>query len=379
MNQAVSTISSSGYRRIVKPILFTRQPDAVHSAMLDLAVKVQRRAWLLRALDGAWAYQNPEALAQTYNGMTFKNPVGLSAGFDKNIQLAPLLKAIGFGFMEGGSVTYHHCDGNPRPWFYRLPAARSLVVHAGLGNEGSLRAYQTIRAYQDHLFDDFPLNVSIAKTNAPTTVSTLQAVQDYTASIHRLQSLPEVSMFTLNISCPNAFGGEAFTTPGRLDQLLRTVEEMEISQPIFIKMPSDLEWRQFKKLLAVADKHVVAGVTICNLAKGHARARLRDQLPEAIPGGLSGKPTWELSNRLIRDTYRAYGDRFTIIGVGGIFSAEDAYTKITLGANLVELITGMIFEGPQLIGRINKGLVQLLRQDGFTTISQAVGSRAHYN
>jgi dihydroorotate dehydrogenase (fumarate) len=138
-------------------------------------------------------------------------------------------------------------------------------------------------------------------------------------------------------------------------------------------MPISLEWDTFKKLLAVANEHQVAGITIGNLAKDRSRIKVLDPLPENIEGGLSGKPTWELSNNLIQKTYQTYHERFIIIGVGGIFSAEDAYMKIKLGASLVELITGMIFEGPQLIGQINQGLVRLLEKDGYKTIREAIG------
>lgn len=141
-------------------------------------------------------------------------------------------------------------------------------------------------------------------------------------------------------------------------------------------MPSHLKWEYFGELLDVADKHNVMGVTIGNLAKDRAQANLMDPLPDAIKGNLSGKPTWELSNNLIRQTYKNYGKRFVIIGVGGIFCAEDAYTKIKMGATLVELISGLIFEGPQLIGQINKDLVSLLEKDGYNSITEAIGAEA---
>lgn len=376
MNNMISAMSSAGYRHVAKPLLFMRPPDTVHANMLQIAHHVQRHPALLHVLHKSWAYENPHFLSQNYHGITFRNPVGLSAGFDKNFELVPLIKAIGFGFMEGGSVTYYPCAGNPKPWFYRLPASKSLVVHAGLGNNGVVASINRLNGYSRHLFDDFPLNVSVAKTNSPSAATDQQAIKDYVGSLHLMHSQQLASMFTINISCPNTYGGEPFTTPKRLDALLERVDTLHISQPVFVKMPSDMPWSKFKQLLAVIADHDVAGVTICNLAKSRERARLKDDLPDYIPGGLSGKPTWDLSNNLIRETYRAYGARFTIIGVGGIFSAQDAYTKITLGASLVELITGMIFEGPQLIGAINRGLVDLLAADGYHNISEAIGTKA---
>jgi dihydroorotate dehydrogenase (fumarate) len=183
-------------------------------------------------------------------------------------------------------------------------------------------------------------------------------------------------MITLNISCPNTYGGEPFTTPDRLDQLLSAVDRLRLKQPIFVKMPSHLSWREFDQLLRVIATHHIDGVTIGNLAKDRKAAKLSDPLPDTIKGGLSGKPTQKPTDDLICKTYLKYGKRFVIIGVGGIFTAEDAYRKIQLGASLVELITGMIFEGPQRIGQINQGIVALLERDGYKHISEAVGTIA---
>lgn len=374
MNNVLSSASASSYKRVIKPLLFKQQPDAVHNRLLKSGAHLQQFRTISSLLRMSWAYDNEAALSQKLHGLTFHNPVGLSAGFDKNFELPLLLKAIGFGFMEGGSLTYHPCVGNPRPWFYRLPNSQSLVVHAGLANEGVQPIIERLDHYPPDTFTNFPLNISIAKTNSPQTCSDETAIADYTGSLVALQKAGAGDMFTLNISCPNTYGGEPFTTPGRLANLLTAVDALKLQQPLFIKMPCHLSWTEFEKLLKVAEKHNVTGLTISNLAKDRGHAKLADPLPDSVRGGLSGKPTWELSNELIRRTYISYGQRFTIIGVGGIFSAEDAYQKIRCGASLVELITGMIFEGPQLIGRINQGLVRLLERDGYTHISQAIGA-----
>ena len=323
-----------------------------------------------------WGYKNKAMLGQTIAGVNFQNPVGLSAGFDKNFQVLPIMKAIGFGFMEGGSLTYEKCLGNPTPWFARLPKTKSLVVHVGLANQGVKTIMLRLRQYAPSTFTNFPLNISVAKTNSMKAASETAAILDYVGSLRVIKKSGIGSMVTLNISCPNTYGGEPFTTPEKLDPLLQHVDSVKLQQPVFVKMPSDLEWSKFEALLAVIVRHRVTGVTICNLAKDRSALTLKDPLPDHILGGLSGKATWELSNRLIHQTYLKYGDRLVIIGVGGVFSAEDAYTKIKLGASLVELITGMIFVGPQLIGQINKGLVGLLQTDGYSNIGQAIGADA---
>lgn len=374
MNIAISTIAKHAYARLAKPILFLQNPDNVHEKLLRSGRNLQKIGLLRALIHGSWAYANKEMLSQTIHGITFPNPVGLSAGFDKNIELAPLLKAVGFGFMEGGSLTFQESIGNPRPWFYRLPKSQSLVVNAGLANKGVEAIIKNLNAYSPTTFVNFPLNISIAKTNSPEAASETDAIADYIGSLKSLQKEHLGAMLTLNISCPNTYGGEPFTTPERLHHLLTAVDALHLHQPLFIKMPSDLNWPDFKKLLDVADKHSVAGVTISNLAKNRAILALKDPLPDSIKGNLSGRPTRALSNYLISKTYHTYKDRFTIIGAGGIFSAEDAYEKIQFGANLVELVTGLIFEGPQLIGQINRNLEKLLQHDGYSNVSEARGT-----
>lgn len=373
MISVISCTSSLSYKFIVKPILFKFKPDSVHNTIVKIGSRLQRYRPARYFIKTSWAYKNDELLGQNVAGIYFQNPVGLSAGFDKNFELARILKAIGFGFMEGGSLTYHKCEGNPRPWFHRLPNTKSLVVYAGLANNGVRTIIKTLNSYPSDTFKDFPLNISVAKTNSKETCTDEEAVADYVGSLKQLQKSKLGDMYTLNISCPNTYGGEPFTTPKRLESLLYSVDQLNIKIPLFIKMPAHLPWKEFKELLKVADKHDVQGLTISNLAKDRNQAKLLDPLPEKHKGNLSGKPTWDLSNDLIRQTYITYNKRFVIIGVGGIFSAEDAYTKIKLGASLVELITGMIFEGPQLIGQINKGISELLVKDGFQNVSEAIG------
>lgn len=377
MNTLLSKTTTIIYQKVAKPVLFKFKPDAVHNSLVRTGKIVQRVPPLRGLLRMVWSYQNEQYLGQDLLGIRFRTPVGLSAGFDKNFELIPLLRAVGFGLMEGGSLTYYPCEGNPRPWFYRLPKTKSIVVNAGLGNDGSEAIIARIKAYKPAVFQDFPLNISVAKTNSKAACTDEGAVEDYAGSVKAIKDAGVGSMVTLNISCPNTYGGEPFTTPERLEMLLTAIDAIEFGKPIFIKMPSDLSWEKFKKLLEVADRHNVQGLTISNLAKDRSKIELKDPLPDSVKGNLSGAPVWRLSNELIRQTYLEYGDRFVIIGVGGVFNAEDAYVKIKLGANMVEMITGMIFEGPQVVGQINKGLVELLKKDGYTNISQAVGVDAH--
>lgn len=376
VNRLLSGSLSIAYRHIAKPILFRQSPDNVHRKMLAVGSLVQKNVLFRNLTRFALAYDNKPYLSQKLHGIKFNNPIGLSAGFDKNFELPPLIRSIGFGFMEGGSLTLEPCRGNPKPWFYRLPKTKSIVVHAGLANQGVRENVRRIKNYPKSILSGFPLNISVAKTNSPGACSEASAIGDYIGSLRVLQRSGVGDMVTLNISCPNTYGGEPFIKPGKLGRLLAQVDSLKLQQPVFIKMPIDLPWPEFRGLLEIITKHNIAGVIIGNLVKDRSKVDLKDPLPPEVQGGLSGKPTWNLSNNLIRRTYHEYGERLTIIGVGGVFSAKDAYIKIRLGASLVELITGMIYQGPQIIGQINHDLVRLLERDGLTNIAQAIGRDA---
>ena len=166
MNTLISRTTTIAYKKAVKPLLFTQQPDKVHEHLLSSGSKLQKASPLRELINRSWAYKNP-ALSQNVFGLDFLNPVGLSAGFDKNFELPPILKSVGFGFMEGGSLTYKPYEGNPRPWFTRLPKSKSIVVYAGLANQGVENIIKRLEGYPSNVFKNFPLNISVAKTNSP--------------------------------------------------------------------------------------------------------------------------------------------------------------------------------------------------------------------
>jgi dihydroorotate dehydrogenase (fumarate) len=374
MNRPLSAATHAIYKHVAKPVLFTIHPDKTHDYMLSSARFLQKIGVVRVLWRTAWSYQNTAVLGQKLHGIPFINPVGLSAGFDTNFELAPLMKSIGFGLMEGGSLTFEPCAGNPRPWFYRLPKTQSFVVNKGLANQGVDAIMKRLQAYPADTFHNFALNISVAKTNTKTSGTDKGAIADYVGSLRAIKKAGVGQLVTLNISCPNTYGGEPFTTPERLDKLLTATDAVELAQPVFVKMPSDKAWPEFQELLAVIARHNITGVTIHNLQKTREGVHPGDKLTDDIKGNLSGKPTQKTSDELIANTYKQFGDKLTIIGVGGIFNAADAYAKIRLGASLVGMVTGLIFEGPQVVGQINHGLVKLLERDGFTNISQAIGA-----
>lgn len=354
------------YVNFLKPVFFAFDPEDVHDLMTKAGV-ILGKYKITRGLTSlAFSYSNP-ILMQKILGINFPNPVGLAAGFDKDALLTDILPSVGFGFMEVGSITGEPCKGNERPRLWRLPNSEALVIFYGLKNKGC-------RAISRHLNSknfDIPLGTSIAKTNSPDTCDLKSGVDDYVKAYRSFTRIGDY--FTVNISCPNAFGGEPFTAPDRLDNLLSAIDEIKTGKPVFLKISPDLSDKQLSDVIAVCDKHKVDGFISSNLTKKRDNPKIKDEkVPEK--GGISGRVVEDLADEQIKKIYKMTGGKYVIMGCGGIFNAEDAYKKIRAGASLLQLITGMIFEGPQMIGDINLGLVRLLERDGFKNISEAVGA-----
>jgi len=362
-----TNLQASLYKHLFKPLAFRTDPERVHDTITTIGHWAGNHLLSQRFARRLWFYAHP-ALEQDVLGIHFSNPVGLAAGFDKDGHLTDILPDVGFGFEEVGSVTGESCEGNPKPRLWRLPKSQSLVVYYGLKNEGAERISKRLA----HKTFRFPVGISVAKTNNPQTCETAVGVADYLKAMNVFVSIGDY--FTINISCPNAFGGEPYTSPSLLKQLLEETDKVETTHPMFLKMPADLSFDQVDELVEIAKQHRIDGLILSNLTKRYDRTEVDQQEVSPITkGGLSGKPTFEASNELLKHLYKTVGDRFVLIGTGGIFTAEDAYKKIRSGATLVQLATGMIFQGPQAIGQINQGLVNLLHRDGFTHLSEAIG------
>lgn len=366
------------YKCVIKPLLFLLTPDFTHKLIVFCGRVAQALPPVRWAIRKSWSFQD-KSLRQEINSVTFSNPIGLSAGFDKNVQLSPLMEDVGFGFASGGSVTLEPRRGNRRPWFHRLPKTKSVVVFAGMPNKG-LRKIRNYIERNTHRANSAVGVVSVAVIANKTTIEQSGGRPSEQAIINDVKKATEyiirnklANVVEINISCPNA-GKEPFIEAESLDALLTTLDIVPRDVPFWVKMPHLYDIKQFDALLGVIVRHNIQGVTVANLVKDRSKIDIKDLLTDEIRGGLSGAPTCEHSLELIRHAYKKYGDRLIIIGVGGVFSAEDAYAKIKAGASLVGLITGLFFEGPQLIGRINRGLVELLKKDGFSHISEAVGA-----
>ncbi len=345
-------------------------PEKVHDRAISWGKFFGKTALRRSFLSLLFGYRN-KALEQNILGIRFKNPVGLAAGFDKNAEITQIMEPLGFGFEEVGSITGEPCKGNPKPRLWRLIKSRAIIVWYGLKNDGAKAIHDRLR----NLTFNTPLGISVAKTNSPETVDIKAGTDDYVKAFKTFLDIGDY--FTINISCPNAFGGEPFCGAINLSVLLSELDKIETKKPVFLKLPPDLAEKELDDIIDLSRKHKVQGFVISNLTKDKNKLKVDAKEMEEIyqgKGGISGKAVEELANKAIEYVYRKTRGEFIIMGCGGIFSAKDAYKKIKLGSSLVQLITGMIFEGPQLIGQINYDLVKLLEKDGYKNISEAVGA-----
>ena len=353
------------YGHILKPVFFRQDPETVHDRMVGVGKRLGEHKLTRKVTRSLFAYRD-SMLEQTVLGIKFKNPIGLAAGFDKNAELLNVLPSVGFGFAEVGSITGYPCAGNDKPRLWRLPKSKSLVVYYGLKNDGAEAIAQRL---QNRKFGNV-VGTSVAMTNCQANLDIETAIKDYVKAFNAFVQIGDY--FTINISCPNAEGGQPFVDHEKLDKLLRAIDPIETKKPVFIKLSPDLAITEIDHILNVVGRHRIHGIICTNLTKPRSNPKIvDDHVPEN--GGMSGKVVQELSDKLLAYIYKKTKGQYVLVGCGGVFNAEDAYKKIRLGASLVQLATGMIFEGPQLIGDINRGLVELLKRDGFKNISEAIG------
>jgi len=339
------------YKRILKPLLFKSDAEWVHHVFVKFGAFLGSSALGKGVIRMFYGYRGKPISIQV-DGITYSSPVMLAAGFDYNGRLAHILPSLSFGGDEIGSVTARACEGNPRPRLKRMIRSRSLVVYKGLRNHGVDKVIERLQAKPQP--KNFVWGISIAKTNDAESVSLEDGIADYAYSLQRLGETGVGDFYTINISCPNVHGGENFAEPERLEKLFQRLDAIPHSRPVYVKMPIGLTWKEFNELVKVLDKHRVNGLVIGNLNKDYTAADFPEEAPPSYRGGLSGKPCREPSTELIRLTRNTWGNRFTLIGCGGIMSAEDAMEKLDAGADLLQLVSGMIFEGPHLMRDICK-------------------------
>jgi dihydroorotate dehydrogenase (fumarate)/dihydroorotate dehydrogenase len=318
-------------------------------------------------------FEDPH-LAVKAAGLQFGSPLGLAAGFDKNGRGIALWEAFGFGHVEIGSVSAQYSAGNPKPRLWRLPEDEAVVVYYGLPNEGAEKVGQRLASIRREV----PLGINIVNTNrGPGAEAETDEgiVADYAASVKRLDR--HADYLCLNLSCPNTCDGRAFVSETkRVRQLLGAIGEVRPENAVFLKVAPFAEIEGLEKFLEAVDGYdFVRGFSI-NLPPGKPPGlKTAPERWQSWPGAVSGRPAEAAANRAIAEMYqRMDRRRHIIIGSGGVFSAEDAWRKIQLGATLVQCLTAMIYEGPRVVRAIGEGLAGIAAREGLKSVQEAVGS-----
>jgi len=340
---------------LAKPFIFSMDSEKAH----NLTVKG------LKSLPLSPAPSTDPILQSRFAGLDFINPVGMAPGFDKNGEVPDALIRLGFGYAEVGTLTPRAQPGNPKPRLFRLREDHAVINRLGFNNRGQDEAAPRLNRMGQRMGKGkLGINIGANKDSE-------DRISDYVTGVKNMAPLADY--LTVNISSPNTPGLRALQDKPALQELLAAVMQAkgERALPIFLKVAPDLEPADIDDIIEVASSARIDALIISNTTI----TRPPLQSPQAgETGGLSGAPLKPLALQRLSDFYKASGGQIPLIGVGGIATAQDAYDRICAGAGLVQLYSAMVYEGPTIAQMINKGLARMLKQDGFSSISQAVGS-----
>lgn len=351
--------------KLIRPLLFKlfKDPETAHNLALGF-LRLAGISPVKNLLTFIFSFKNP-ILTQKVFGLEFKNPVGLAGGFDKEGNALKGLETLGFGFLEVGTITKNPQIGNPRPRLFRLQKDFAIINRMGFNNKGADALATKLTLL--HSCIKVPVGVSIGKSKITELVN---AKDDYLYSFKKLYEHGDY--FVVNVSSPNTPGLRELTDKKFLIEIISNLQkyrsELNLKKPILVKIVVDFSFEAVDEILEICVSLGVDGIITSNTSV--SREGLLTLTNET--GGLSGKPISKKSTSLIRYIYKK-NPNLSIIGVGGIFTAKDAYEKIKAGASLVQIYTGLIYQGPFIIKKINQELVELIEKDGFKNISEAVG------
>lgn len=357
-----------------------RNPEGGHKLLIESLKKIDqwsritKSPLLFQGLDQSFSYSDARLTQQCW-GLTFPNPIGLAAGCDKDGEAAAIWPHLGFGFAELGGVTFHAQQGNPKPRLFRLPDDQAFLNRLGGNNQGAKvvaeRLQQTWTVYPRST----PVGINLIKSK----ITPLEAAtEDYVQSFQALENVADY--FVVNVSSPNTPGLRSLQSSDELGKILAGLQAANSNnKPLLVKIAPDLTWEEIDQILDLAKTYQLAGIVATNttLQRDGLKTEILAATGQAIrieAGGISGAPLRQRSTEIIRYLYRKTEGTLPLVGVGGIFSAEDAWEKIQAGASLLQLYTGWIYQGPWLIRDILQGLTQKLEEQGFEHIQQAVGS-----
>ena len=346
-------LSAAAYRQVLRPLLFSLDAETAHHAAMSLLTVAERwrfpLPWL-RAVAGTPTAASP-ALARTVFGVRFPNPIGLAAGFDKNAVALGAWEALGFGFVEVGTITAQAQPGNPPPRMFRVPEQKALINRLGFNNAGAEAVAERLaRVKAARRWPKMPVGINLGKSKATPLE---QAAKDYAQSFWLLH--PFGDYFVLNVSSPNTPGLRSLQGKDELSGLLRVMQAANLAlsspRPMLVKIAPDLTFPQIEEVLELAEEHRLAGIVATNTTIDHT------SLAESAPretGGLSGQPLRTRSTEIVK--FLAERTSLPIIAVGGVADATSAREKLDAGAALVQMYTGFVYGGPTLVPEICRGL-----------------------
>ncbi|MDL5048771.1 quinone-dependent dihydroorotate dehydrogenase [Oscillatoria amoena NRMC-F 0135] len=339
------------YSNVIRPVLFLFDAERIHHFVFKLLRLKSRFPGFKRLVSALFRFESP-SLERTVFGIRFKNPVGLAAGFDKDAKLIDELACFGFGFIEIGTLTPHPQAGNEKPRLFRLPHDRALINRLGFNNEGVLAAVERLKKRKS----DVIIGGNIGKNKSTPNE---RALDDYAYCVEALH--PYVDYFVVNVSSPNTPGLRELQEKEPLRKLLSYIKGLvgakEKSKPVLLKIAPDLTVEQLDDVIEILKDTKTDGVIATNttILREHLVIS-KEEVNRIGAGGLSGEPLREQSNAVIKYLRKHLGPGYPIIGVGGIMSADDALEKLKAGADLVQIYTGFVYEGPGFVKRINKAI-----------------------
>ncbi len=369
------------YQVLIRPILFSlvkTDPEWLHRQT------IRSLSWLLNTSHrppASWVNKQLQSLClsdrrleQTLFGLNFPNPVGLAAGFDKDGVATPIWSSLGFGFAEVGTVTFYAQPGNPRPRLFRLPLDKAALNRMGFNNCGAQAMAERLAQIKHQFTLSIPIGINLGKSKVTPLE---EAAKDYLNSFRLLQNCGDY--FVVNVSSPNTPGLRSLQDAAMLGSILDALQhENNAHKPIFVKIAPDLEWDAIADIISLAKTYQLAGIIATNttIRRDKLKTQIIAQTGKSVneeAGGISGAPLGDRSTEIIRFIWQQTQGKMPIIGVGGIFTPEDAWEKITAGASLIQVYTGWTYEGPLMVRRILEGLSSKLEQNKLNSISEAVG------
>ncbi len=364
---------SVAYQYGVRPLLFSLDPEAAHHLAIATCRRISESP-ILQAIAKSTFYYSDSRLSQTLWNLKFENPIGLAAGFDKNAEAIGAWENLGFGFAEVGTITAHAQSGNPQPRLFRLPSDRAVLNRMGFNNRGADATAIDLKNYLQAHKLCIPLGINLGKSKI-TEIS--EAKLDYAESLRSLYEFGDY--FVVNVSSPNTPNLRDLQATDQLCAILAELNPINISnKPILVKIAPDLNDADIVEVVKASQTYGAAGIIATNttisrqnLTTTHLAITGKPVTEEA--GGISGQPVRDRSLQVINLIWQTTQGSLPIIGVGGIFTAEDAWQKITAGAAIVQVYTGLIYEGPMIVKNILQGLVAKLEAHGLDNIQQAIG------